>query len=66
MDTAHLSNEEVGVYVKFLCRYWRNQTSLINNDKYLARIAGITMRRWKAMRSSLESLFIIQDGAWHS
>ena len=65
-DTAHLSNEEIGILMKFLCSYWRNDTSLKNNDKHLSRIAGITTRRWKAIRQNLESLFIIKNDAWHN
>jgi uncharacterized protein YdaU (DUF1376 family) len=48
-DTGHLSAEEFGAYCRVLFVMWRHDARLPNNQTELARIAGVTPRRWKVI-----------------
>lgn len=53
-DTQHLSLEEFGAYVKLLIIDWRQKpANLSNDDSRLARMLGISVRRWKSMKSTI-------------
>ena len=55
--TAHLSNEEVGAYIRLLC--WQAQSTELPNDfDRLSRLAdGMNADTWKAIRDK----FIVDD-----
>src|SRR6266568_1440583 len=48
-DTQHLSTEEFGAYMRLLIAMWRNGAKLPNKPVELARIAGVSGRKWAAM-----------------
>jgi uncharacterized protein YdaU (DUF1376 family) len=48
-DTNHMSAEEFGAYVRILCAMWRHGARLPDNAEELARIAGVTPKRWAAI-----------------
>ena len=52
--TAHLSNEEVGAYIRLLC--WQAQSGELPNDfDRLSRLAdGMSLDSWKAIRDKFQ------------
>ena len=64
-DTRHLTTEEHGAYLLLLMCAWRSRRcALADEDKALARIAGLTPARWRRMRPTLEAFFVVSDGLW--
>lgn len=45
-DTNHMSAEEFGAYMRILCAMWRHGARLPDDPEELARIAGVTPKRW--------------------
>jgi len=45
-DTTHMSAEEMGVYVRLLIAMWRHRAQLPDKPRELARIGGVSLRRW--------------------
>jgi len=45
-DTSHMSAEQFGAYVRLLLVAWRHGAKLTNDADELARIAGVSRRRW--------------------
>lgn len=46
-DTGHMSAEAFGAYVRILLVMWRHGGRLADDDRELARIAGMTLSRWR-------------------
>lgn len=63
-DTQHLTTEQHGAYLLLIFAYWRRQQPLPDDDAYLARIAGISRRRWPAFRAALLEMFSVTGGKW--
>lgn len=73
-DTAHLTTEEHGAYFLLIIHYWETGP-LVADDRQLARIAGLSLKRWMAVRATLKSFFLnpatqnlsqhLLDGRWH-
>ncbi len=64
-DTRHLTTEEHGAYLLLLMCMWRTRgCALRDDDKLLARIVGISLRRWMKLRLVLEDFFLVADGLW--
>ncbi|WP_316365385.1 YdaU family protein [Candidatus Thiodiazotropha sp. CDECU1] len=66
IDTAYLTNEEVGAYVKLLNAAWRQDGSISSDQKQLARLVGVSPQKWKKMSGSLQSFFTENGGKWRS
>jgi uncharacterized protein YdaU (DUF1376 family) len=49
-DTVHMSAEQFGAYVRILMAMWGNGAELRDNNTELARIAGVSLSRWKTIR----------------
>jgi uncharacterized protein YdaU (DUF1376 family) len=49
-DTTHMSAEEMGVYVRLLVAMWRHGGKLPDNPAELARIGGVSSRRWEKIK----------------
>lgn len=64
-DTAHLSTVEHGAYLLLIMNYWQRGGPLPDDDKKLARIAGLQGRNWKRVRAEIEPFFVFRDGFWH-
>lgn len=62
-NMSYLSNEEVGIYFKFLCHCWRSNSGLKNNVNALSRLAGVTPQKWKKIQHNILQFFIIKDDA---
>jgi uncharacterized protein YdaU (DUF1376 family) len=64
-DTRHLTTEEHGAYLLLLMCAWRNRgCQLKDNDRMLARIAGLSPAKWKRMKPVLAEFFTVADGLW--
>lgn len=65
-DTHHLSAEEHGAYLLLILTTWRhNGIPPRDDDRVLARITKIPLRRWKShVRPQLEPFFHREDGHW--
>lgn len=48
-DTQHMSAEEFGAYCRLLFTMWRHGGQLQNDPVELARITGMTEKRWGAI-----------------
>ena len=46
-DTSHMTPEQFGAYMRLLCAMWRHGATLPDDPKELARIVGLTPRRWQ-------------------
>lgn len=50
-DTQHLTTEEHGAYLLLLIQAWRSpDCALADNDDMMARQAGVSISKWKAMK----------------
>lgn len=63
-DTAHLTTVEHGAYLLLIMTYWQRGEALPDDDKKLARIAGLQGRNWKRVRAELEPFFDFRDSKW--
>jgi uncharacterized protein YdaU (DUF1376 family) len=64
-DTMHLSTEEFGAYMRLMIAQWRsNGNPLPNDEDRLARMAGLSGRAWKRVRSVIADFFTISDAGW--
>lgn len=64
-DTQHLTNEEHGVYVRLLMSAWRSPgCALPNDDKRLAIMVGVTMKKWAALKPTVMAFWTLEDGLW--
>ena len=48
-DTTHMTAEEFGAYCRILFTMWRHQARLVDDPNELARIAGVSRRRWASI-----------------
>jgi uncharacterized protein YdaU (DUF1376 family) len=60
-DTRHLTTEQHGAYLLILMTMWSKGGSLPNDPKKLARIAGLTGRKWASVWEEI-SEFFTEDG----
>ena len=64
-DTRHLTTEEHGAYLLLLMCAWRcTGCALEDNDKTLARIAGLSPTKWRRLKPVIVQFFTIEDGVW--
>lgn len=56
-DTRHLSCEQHGAYMLVLMTMWNAGGSLPDDDVKLARIVGLSLKKWKAMRGDVIAFF---------
>lgn len=62
-DTTHLTTEEHGAYFLLLLAAWRqDDCALPDDDRKLARIAGLTPRKWKSIKPTIMEFWRIADG----
>ena len=63
-DTRHLSTEEHGAYLLLLMEYWNRGAPLPDDDRALARLAGLSLKRWKTLRAEIASFFFCDGVTW--
>ena len=61
-DTRGLTTEQHGAYLLLIMEYW-TKGSLPDDDKQLARIAGMAIREWRKSKPALQAFF--HDGWKH-
>lgn len=61
-DTRHLSCEQHGAYLLLLMTMWNADGSLPDDDAKLARIVGLSVKRWRTIRPEIISFFAVADG----
>lgn len=58
-DTRHLTAEEDGVYGRLLRAMWTAGGKLPNNERRLAQIARIELRRWRMLAPTIMAFFTV-------
>ena len=65
-DTMHLNLEQHGAYLKLLMIAWRdNDCSLPADDLKIARMLGITRRKWESLRTHIMPFWTLEDGRFY-
>lgn len=63
--TDHLSNAEQWAYAKLLAKTWiRNCRPFPDSAPDLARVLGLTVKKWLAMRPRIAPFFDLSEGTW--
>jgi uncharacterized protein YdaU (DUF1376 family) len=62
-DTADLSTLEHGALLLLRLHYWR-QGPVRDDDVTLARVAGLAISDWKAIRPTIARFFEVRGGEW--
>jgi len=64
-DTRHLTTEEHGAYLLLLMCAWRTRGCALKDDnRQLARMAGVSPTKWKRLRPVLAEFFTVAGGLW--
>jgi len=62
-DTTHLTTEEHGAYLLLIMAAWRqDDCALPLDDRKLARIVGLSMRKWIAIRPTILEFWTVESG----
>jgi uncharacterized protein YdaU (DUF1376 family) len=61
-DTLPLSTEQIGAYMLLLMAMWNAGGSLPDDDAKLARVARLSLKRWRAISADLLTFFEREDG----
>jgi len=61
-DTTHMTAEEMGVYVRLLVAMWRHGAQLPDNPRELARIGGVSLRRWNQITERVMRPMTVREG----
>lgn len=62
-DTRHLTTEQHGAYLLLLMTMWNHEARLPNDPSKLARIAGVSLRRWHLIAADIMPFFEIEGDA---
>ena len=62
-DTLSLSTEQIGAYLMLLMAMWNAKGSLPNDDAKLARIARLSLKKWKAISAEVMAFFDVSENA---
>ncbi|MCJ2105854.1 DUF1376 domain-containing protein [Methylobacterium sp. E-041] len=64
-DTAHLTMEEHGAYLRLLMFAWRSKgCRLANDDVFLARTLGISTPKWLKIKPTVMAFWTLSGGFW--
>lgn len=61
-DTRHLTTEQHGAYLLLLMAMWRADGVLPDDDAKLARVAGLTVARWRRIKGDVLDFFTSVEG----
>lgn len=62
-DTLYLSTEQVGAYLLLLMAMWNAGGSLPDDEGKLARVARMSVKKWRAVAPDLMAFFDVSGGA---
>lgn len=63
--TIHMDATEKGAYLMLLLAHYQiGEYGLPNDDKKLARIAGVTMKTWSRIKPTIEEKFCVAEYVW--
>ncbi len=62
-DTLHLTTEQVGAYLLLLMAMWNAGGSLPNDERKLARVTRMSVKKWRAVAPDLMAFFIVDGDA---
>ncbi|NBJ13321.1 YdaU family protein [Microvirga arsenatis] len=64
-DTAHLTNEEHGAYLRLLMFAWRSpDCGLPDDDMKLSRMLGVTPKKWASLKAAVMAFWRLENGRW--
>jgi uncharacterized protein YdaU (DUF1376 family) len=64
-DTRHLSLEEHGAYLNLMMIAWRAEDcSLPDDDARLARMLGVTAKKWANLKPTVMDFWTLSNGRW--
>ena len=64
-DTRHLSLEQHGAYLQLMMIAWRSpDCALPNDDAKLARMLGVTPKKWTALKPEVMAFWELEKGTW--
>lgn len=61
-DTTHLSTEQHGAYLLILFALWRRDGYLPDDERTLSKVAGLSLKRWRATAAPVMALLDSKDG----
>lgn len=61
-DTLHLSTEQIGAYMLLLMAMWNAGGRLPNDDAKLARVARLSVKKWKGISADMMPFFTVDGG----
>ena len=63
-SAACMSNEQLGAYFRLLMHAWQGRPpcTIPDDDRALARLAGMTLRRWRTAGDLVRAKFVETDG----
>lgn len=61
-DTLHLSTEQIGAYMLMLMAMWNAGGKLPSDESKLARVARMSVKKWKTIADDLMPFFEIEGG----
>lgn len=64
-DTRHLSTEEHGAYLLLIAAYWESGKALPDDNQQLARLTGLSLKKWKMVRPKISRFFEISEGHFY-
>ena len=65
-DTRHLSTVEHGAYLLLIMHAWMSNGELPQDEKRLARIAGLSLAEWEEAADEVLQFFYDAGGCWRS
>ena len=61
-DTLHLSTEQIGAYMLMLMAMWNAGGKLPSDEAKLARVARMSVKKWRAVSDDLMAFFEVSEG----
>ncbi len=61
-DTLHLSTEQIGAYMLMLMAMWNAGGKLPSDEAKLARVARMSVKKWRAVADDLMAFFEVSEG----
>lgn len=63
-DTRFLTTEEHGAYLLLIFHYWQTERALDDTDEKLAKIVGVSRKKWKSLKINLKNYFSVENNVW--